>query len=90
MPQPPRDPTPPPDDASQPAQPMGIADAARAADVPRQTIEYYILLGLVQPERPEGKRKRLFTAEHVRRIRLIHELNKSGYTLRDIREIYLK
>ena len=29
------------------------------------------------------------TTPLVKRIRLIHELNQTGYTLRDIREIYL-
>jgi len=69
---------------------MRIAEAARAAGVSKQTVEYYILLGLVSPIRRPGQRYRLFDAELVKRIRLIRRLNESGYTLRSIRETYLR
>lgn len=72
------------------AESMRISQAAKAAGVSVQTVEYYILLGLVRPVRPAGRRARLFNSQHVRRIRLIHRLNVSGYALRDIRETYLK
>ncbi len=65
---------------------MRIAQAAAAAGVSKQTIEYYILVGLLQPIR-EGP-SRFFDAALVRRIRLIRQLNDSGYTLRAIRETY--
>jgi len=68
---------------------MRISQAAASAGVSRQTVEYYIMLGLVTPIRPEGKRGRYFDAELIKRIRLIRRLNESGYTLRDIRETYL-
>ena len=35
-------------------------------------------------------RERFFDDNLVKRIRLIHQLNASGYTLRDIRETYLR
>ena len=69
---------------------MRISQAARAAEVSKQTIEYYILLGLISPIRRPGRRERLFDAKLVRRIRLIRSLNESGYTLRAIRETYLR
>lgn len=69
---------------------MRISEAARAAGVSTQTVEYYILLGLLEPIREPGKRGRHFTPEHVKRIRLIRRLNASGYTLRAIRETYLR
>jgi len=70
---------------------LRISEAAKSAGVSRQTIEYYIMLGLVEPIRVrDGERnKRYFDEELVKRIRLIRRLNKSGYTLRDIREVYL-
>ena len=68
---------------------MRISQVAEAAGVSTQTVEYYILLGLVEPLRKPGKRRRLFDGGHVRRIRLIRQLNASGYTLRSIRETYL-
>ena len=69
---------------------MRISQAAEAAGVSKQTIEYYILLGLITPIRRPHRRQRLFDAELIKRIRLIHSLNESGYTLRAIRETYLR
>jgi DNA-binding transcriptional MerR regulator len=69
---------------------MRISAAAEAAGVSRQTVEYYIMLGLVSPIRRSGQRGRLFDDEIVKRIRLIRRLNEEGYTLRDIRETYLR
>lgn len=71
------------------AELMKISAAAAAAGVSKQTVEYYVMLGLISPIRPEGRRMRLFDAALVKRIRLIRELNQTGYTLRDIRETYL-
>lgn len=68
---------------------MRISAAAKAAGVNRQTVEYYILIGLIKPLRRAGKPGRYFSPPIVRRIRLIHDLNQTGYTLRAIREIYL-
>ena len=69
---------------------MRIAEVARACGVSKQTVEYYIMLGLVEPLRPPGKSGRYFTAKHVTRVRLIRRLNQSGYTLRSIGETYLR
>ncbi|MCK4601640.1 MAG: MerR family transcriptional regulator [Phycisphaerae bacterium] len=68
---------------------MRISAAAKAAGVSKQTVEYYIMLGLVSPLRRQGGGGRFFDAELVKRIRLIRRLNESGYTLRAIRETYL-
>lgn len=69
---------------------LRISAAARAAGVSRQTVEYYIMVGLIQPIRPEGNKGRFFDETLVKRIKLIRRLNESGYTLRDIREVYLR
>jgi len=66
-----------------------ISAAAEAADVSKQTIEYYVMLGLIDPIRKPDSKGRFFDDELIKRIRLIREMNKSGYTLRDIRETYL-
>lgn len=68
---------------------MRISQAAREAGVGTSTLEYYILLGLVRPRRRKDRGGRFFDEILIKRIRLIHQLNQSGYTLRDIREIYL-
>ena len=67
-----------------------ISAAAKAAGVSTQTIEYYLFLGLIKPRRIPGKSGRFFDEKLIRRIRLIRKLNQTGYTLRDIREIYLE
>lgn len=67
-----------------------ISQAARAARVSAQTVEYYIMLGLIEPLRFPGRRGRFFDANHITRIRLIRELNTSGYTLQAIRQTYLR
>ena len=67
-----------------------IAQAAQAANVSVQTVEYYIMLGLIVPITPPGTRRRLFNQDLIRRIRLIRRLNQGGYTLRDIGLTFLK
>jgi len=69
---------------------MRISAVAQAAGVSTGTVEYYILIGLIQPIHQPGKPGRYFDKNLVRRIRLIKHLNESGYTLRDIRETYLR
>ena len=70
---------------------LKLGQAARAAGVSTQTLEYYIMLGLVTPiNDPPGSRRRFFDADLVKRIRLIHELNDTGYTLREIRTTWLR
>ncbi|KKL64228.1 hypothetical protein LCGC14_2167140 [marine sediment metagenome] len=69
---------------------MKLGEAALAAAVSKQTIEYYIMLGLVNPITPPGTRRRFFDKKIIQRIRLIRELNDTGYTLREIRQTWLK
>lgn len=69
---------------------MRISEAAQAAGVSKNTVEYYLMVGLISPRRKPGSRGRWFDEALIRRIRLIRELNESGYTLRDIREIYIE
>ena len=68
---------------------MRISQAAQAAGVGKQTVEYYMMLGLIEPIRLPGTRSRFFDGKLIRRIKLIRQLNESGYTLRAIRETYL-
>ena len=68
---------------------MRISQAAQAAGVSKQTLEYYVMIGLVKPLRSQGRSGRFFDAALVSRVRLIRRLNESGYTLRAIRETYL-
>ena len=68
---------------------LRISAAAEAAGVSKQTVEYYIMLGLISPIRRPGKRGRYFDAEIIKRIQIIRRLNETGLPLREIRETYL-
>ena len=69
---------------------LRISEAAKASGVSIQTVEYYIMLGLISPIVRPGTRRRFFDEKIVKRIRLIRELNRSGYTLREIGLTYLR
>ena len=66
-----------------------IGRAAAKAGVSRQTLQYYVMLGLIKPAGKSPSGQRLFDTKSISRIKLIRKLNRSGYTLRDVREIFL-
>lgn len=65
---------------------VGISEAARRAGVSKQTVEYYILIGLIDPIRPGGRRGRHFDSGLIGRVKRIRRANRAGATLREIRE----
>ena len=66
-----------------------IGAAAKKAGVSRQTLQYYLMLDLVSPSSRSQAGQRLFDSQAIDRIKLVRRLNRSGYTLRAIREIFL-
>ncbi len=68
---------------------MRIGPTAAEAGVSRQTLQYYLMVGLVKPACKSSSGQRLFDKKAIPRIKLIRKLNRSGYTLRDIREKFL-
>jgi len=67
-----------------------VGRLARSAGVSTQTVQYYTMVGLIEEaDRTPGGR-RLFDKVAVSRVKLINKLNKSGYPLREIREMFLK
>ena len=68
---------------------MRIGAAAAKAGVSRQTLQYYMMVGLIKPSSRSPAGQRLFDQDAVKRIKLIRRLNRSGYTLRGIRDIFL-
>ena len=53
-------------------------------------LQYYLMLDLIkESDRTQGGH-RLFSSDLIERVKLIRRLNSSGYTLRDIREMFLK
>lgn len=70
-------------------QEFRIGSAAKKAGVSRQTLQYYVMLGLVNPSSASPAGQRLFDRQAIERIKLVRKLNRSGYPLRAIREIFL-
>ena len=69
---------------------LHTSQAAKQAGVSRQTLQYYLMLGLVEPTTRTSNGQQLFDAKAIERIRLVRKLNGSGYPLREIREIFLR
>ena len=69
---------------------MQIGRAAKEAGVSRQSLQYYLMVGLLEPAAVTPSGRRMFDGGSVKRIQLIHKLNKSGYTLRAIRELFIE
>ena len=69
---------------------MSIGVAAKKAGISRQSLQYYLMVGLLEPTEVSLTGRRLFDEASVERIRLIKRLNESGYPLRAIRELFLE
>ena len=55
---------------------MRIGAAAAKAGISRQTLQYYVMLGLIKPSSQSSAGQRLFDQETVKRIKLIRRLNR--------------
>lgn len=69
---------------------MPIGEAAKKAGVSRQSLQYYLMIGLLEPSQVSPTGRRLFDAKAVERVALIKRLNDSGYPLRAIRELFME
>ena len=69
---------------------MQIGAAADKAGISRQSLQYYLMVGLLEPTEVTDTGRRLFDDEAVTRIKLIRKLNQSGYPLRAIRELFME
>ena len=67
-----------------------IGQAAEAAGVSKQSVQYYLMVGLLEPTGHSPGGQQLFDGKAIERVRLIKKLNESGYPLREIREIFLR
>jgi DNA-binding transcriptional MerR regulator len=66
-----------------------IGNLAQKAGVSRQVISTYCMYGLIAEADRTAGGQRLFDESVVRRVRLIQDL-KHRYTLRQIREIFIR
>ncbi len=67
-----------------------IGAAAKKAGVSRQSLQYYLMVGLLEPTEVTATGRRLFDSKSIERIKLIRKLNDSGYPLRAIRELFME
>jgi DNA-binding transcriptional MerR regulator len=67
-----------------------IGTAAKKAGVSRQSLQYYLMVGLLEPTEVTPTGRRLFGEKCIERIKIIKKLNKSGYPLRAIRELFME
>lgn len=67
-----------------------IGAAAKKAGISRQSLQYYLMVALIEPTEITPTGRRLFDDKAIERIKLIKELNDSGYPLRAIRELFLE
>jgi DNA-binding transcriptional MerR regulator len=69
---------------------IAIGEAAKKAGISRQSLQYYLMVGLLEPAEVTSTGRRLFDEKSVKRIKLIKKLSDSGYPLRAIRELFLE
>jgi len=69
---------------------ISIGAAAKKAGVSKQSLQYYLMVGLLEPTEVTETGRRLFSEKAIERVKLIKRLNKSGYPLRDIRELFME
>jgi len=75
---------------SKQSQLVPIGAAAKKAGVSRQSLQYYLMVGLLEPTDVTETGRRLFDSKSIGRIKLIRKLNDSGYPLRAIRELFME
>jgi len=69
---------------------IAIGTAAKKAGISRQSLQYYLMVGLLEPTEITPTGRRLFDENSIERVKLIKKLNDSGYPLRAIRELFLE
>ncbi len=69
---------------------MKTKEVLEKTGISRQVLYRYITAGLIQEEQKTSTRRRLFSPAVIDKIKLIQQINKSGYTLREIGEIFFR
>lgn len=69
---------------------VSIGQAAEKAGVSRQSLQYYLMVGLLEPTEVTPTGRRLFDRKAIEQIRLVKKLNDSGYPLRAIRDLFME
>jgi DNA-binding transcriptional MerR regulator len=69
---------------------ISVGTAAKKAGISRQSLQYYLMVAMLEPTEITPTGRRLFDEKAIERIKLIKKLNDSGYPLRAIRELFLE
>ena len=75
---------------SEPAQLLKARDVLEATGISHQVLYRYVTLGLVEEAGSTQGGRRLFHPRVVPLIEHIRGLNETGYSLREIKEIFFK
>ncbi|MFQ5653491.1 MAG: MerR family transcriptional regulator [Planctomycetota bacterium] len=65
-------------------------EVLETSGISRQVLYRYLQMGLLEPAATTDTGRNRFSSSIFRQIELIQSLNRSGYTLRDIRDIFAK
>jgi DNA-binding transcriptional MerR regulator len=65
-------------------------DVLERAGISRQVLYQYSTMGLIEEARTTRSGHRLYDEDVFVRLRIIKHLNETGYTLRDIKDIFFK
>ena len=69
---------------------LRTAAVLRATGITHQVLYRYVTLGLIEAAESTPRGQRLFHPDVVTLIEVIKSLNRSGYSLRDMKEIFFK
>jgi DNA-binding transcriptional MerR regulator len=67
---------------------LKTAEVVKRAGITRQTLYTYTTMGLIEEQDKTATGHKLYGESVFRRLKLIHDLQESGYTLRDIQDLF--
>jgi len=69
---------------------LKIGEVCRLSGLSRQQVSSYCMYGLIREVARTPAGHRLFDENVLKRLQLIRDLHDHGYTLREIREIFIR
>jgi DNA-binding transcriptional MerR regulator len=65
-------------------------ELSRRTGMTRQALHQYVLMGLLEPDSTTKGGQRLFSEGAEQRVKLIRDLCDQGYTLKDVKDIFIQ
>ncbi|MCX7703498.1 MAG: MerR family transcriptional regulator [Planctomycetota bacterium] len=69
---------------------LGTQQLCKKTGLSMQVVYQYLLLGIIKPEKRLPNGRLLFSKNTVNLLKLFHKLNRSGYPLQEIKEIFIE